>query len=139
MIRVVIDPGVFVSALIGQRGAAPDLAVRAMIDDRVQVVASPLLMDELERVLRRPRFAQYADERTVAAFVERVARHVTMGADPPHRAVATRDPKDDYLVALARGEGVDAIVSGDRDLLEAGLENPAVWTPRRLVENVRAA
>jgi len=137
VIRVVIDPGVFVSALIGQRGGPPDLVVRAMIDDRIQVVASPLLMDELERVLRRPKFAKYADDPTVSEFVERVARHATMAADPPDRPAATRDPKDDYLVALARGESIHAIVSGDRDLLEAELENPPVWTPRRLVEHLR--
>lgn len=137
MIRVVVDPGVFVSALIGRRASPPDLVARGMIDDRIQVIASPLLMDELERVLRRPKFAKYADEATVSEFVERVARHATMAADPAGRPAATRDPHDDYLVALARGEGVDAIVSGDRDLLEAGLDDPAVWTPRRLVEHLR--
>lgn len=96
-----------------------------------------MLIDELERVLCRPKFVKYADDPTVSEFVERVARHATAAADPADRPAATRDPKDDYLVALARGEGVDAIVSGDRDLLEAGLEDPAVWTPRRLVEHLR--
>ena len=137
MTRVVVDPGVFVSALIGQRGGPPDLVVRAMIDDRIQVVASPLLMEELGRVLRRPKFAKYADDLMVSEFVERVSRHAAMAADPADRPAATRDPHDDYLVALARREGVDAIVSGDRDLLDAGLEDPAVWTPRRLVEHLR--
>ena len=38
-----------------------------------------------------------------------------------------RDPDDDYLVALARGAGAEAIVSGDRDLLDhPGLEPPAI-------------
>jgi hypothetical protein len=31
---------------------------------------------------------------------------------------------------LARAAGAAAIVSGDRDLLEAGLFDPPVWTPR---------
>ena len=44
MIRIVIDPGVFISALIGSRGGAPDLVVRAFSDDRIKVVASPLLL-----------------------------------------------------------------------------------------------
>jgi predicted nucleic acid-binding protein len=51
VIRVVIDPGVFVSALIGARGAAPDIVVRAFVDEQTSVAASPLLLDELERVL----------------------------------------------------------------------------------------
>ncbi|MBB4665057.1 hypothetical protein [Conexibacter arvalis] len=41
----------------------------------------------------------------------------------------TRDPADDYLVALARAQQVDAIVSGDRDLVEAGIERPPVQRP----------
>jgi len=30
VIRVVVDPGVFISALIGRRGSAPDIVVRAL-------------------------------------------------------------------------------------------------------------
>lgn len=138
MIRVVIDPGVFISALIGGRGGAPDLVVRAFVDERISVVASPLLLDELERVLRRPKCARYADERTRREYVERIRRHATVVEDPAEAPAVTRDPKDDYLVALASQEGVDAIVSGDGDLLEAGLETPAVWSPRQAAERIAA-
>lgn len=33
-------------------------------------------------------------------------------------ACRVRDPGDDYLVALARAAGAEAIVTGDRDLLD---------------------
>ena len=138
MIRVVVDPGVFVSALIGTRGAAPDLVVRALVDDRLEVVASPLLLDELERVLRRPKFHPYVDEQAAREFVERVRRHVTLADDPSEQPSVTRDRGDDYLVALASSERVDAIISGDRDLIDAGLSTPAVWTPRHLMDRMRA-
>jgi putative PIN family toxin of toxin-antitoxin system len=61
--RIVIDPSVFVSALIGKPGSAPDIVVRAFIDDRIEVVVSPLLAAELERVLARPKFRRYIDHR----------------------------------------------------------------------------
>jgi predicted nucleic acid-binding protein len=48
----------------------------------------------------------------------------------------TRDPEDDYLVALARRERVGAIISGDLDLREAGLDDPPVWTPRKAGDRV---
>jgi len=139
VIRVVLDPGVFISALVGHRDAAPSLVVRALIDDRIQVVASALVMAELESVLRRPRFAKYVDDRVVREFVARVARHVVMAGDPVSRPAVTRDPKDDYLVALARAERAEAIISGDRDLLDAGRADVAVWTPRELVDRLSAA
>lgn len=138
MIRVVVDPGVFISGLIGKRGGAPDLVVRTFADDRIEVIVSRLLLAELDQVLRRPKFRHHVDARAVREYVERIERHATFGDDPLDRPKVTRDPKDDYLVALARQAGVDAIVSGDRDLLEAGLTNPPVWTARELVERLRA-
>jgi uncharacterized protein len=137
VIRVLIDPGVFISALIGSRGGAPDLVVRAFVDDRIKVVASPRLLAELELVLRRPKFAAYVDERSVREFVERVRRHAMVVTDPVEQPAVTRDRKDDYLVALARSERVDAIVSGDRDLTDVGLTAPAVWTPRQLADRLQ--
>jgi putative PIN family toxin of toxin-antitoxin system len=137
VIRVVVDPGVFISALIGSRGAAPDTVVRAFIDDRIAVVVSPLLLAELERVLRRAKFAEYADERTRREFVDRIRRHAANVEDPADVPAVTRDHKDDYLAALALNEGVDAIVSGDRDLLEADLDTP-VWSPRELADRIIA-
>jgi len=136
VIRVVVDPGVFISALIGKRGSAPDVVLRAFIDERITIVASPALIDELERVVLRPKFARYADERTRREFVDRVRRHVVLADDPVDPPSVTRDPKDDYLVALARQESVDAIVSGDGDLLDAGLGEPAVWSPRELADRI---
>ena len=139
MIRVVADPGVFVSGLIGRRGGPPDLVLRAFVDDRIEVIASPLLLAELEQVLRRPKFRRYVDEDRVREYVERIQRHATVVDDPRDRPAVTRDPNDDHLVALARQERVDAIVSGDRDLLEAQLAGLRVWTPRNLVERLRTS
>jgi putative PIN family toxin of toxin-antitoxin system len=134
--RVVVDPGVLISALIGRRGAAPDLLLRAWIDDRIDLVVSPALLSELERVIGRPKFAARIGARVAGEFVERVARHATVVDDPPAIPPVTRDPDDDYLVALVRHARVDATVSGDADPLEAGLSDPPVWTPRQLLDRI---
>jgi predicted nucleic acid-binding protein len=44
-----------------------------------------------------------------------------------------RDPNDDYLVALARAESVDAPISLDRDLLDAKLDELVVEDPATFV------
>ncbi len=134
MTRVVIDPNVYVSALIGKHGSAPDLVLRALIDDRLEVVVSSLLLRELETVLARPKFRRYVDIKQAEEYVARLRRHAIACDDPPETAGLTRDPADDYLVALGRTENVDAIVSLDLDLLEADLTDPQVWTPRELIE-----
>jgi predicted nucleic acid-binding protein len=56
--------------------------------------------------------------------------------DPPGVEPITRDPKDDYLVRLARSATATALVSGDRDLLEAVIGDVEVLTPRAFIDRV---
>jgi len=71
-------------------------------------------------------------ERRQADAVLRAA--ADMLPDPVAPPAVVRDPRDDYLVALARATRVDAIITGDRDLLDhEGLEPPAL-TPRAACE-----
>jgi putative PIN family toxin of toxin-antitoxin system len=134
--RFVIDTNVFVSALIGRKGSATDQLVRAFVEDKLEVVASPALLDELERVLARPKVRRHVNEAQAREYVERIRRHAVIADDPQSVQAVTRDPGDDYLVALARRESVDAIISGDLDLREAGLDDPPVWTPREASERL---
>jgi putative PIN family toxin of toxin-antitoxin system len=66
---VVIDPSVYVSALIGQPGSAPDLVIRAAIDDKLAVIVCPLLIRELESVLARPKFRRYVTSAQAKEYV----------------------------------------------------------------------
>jgi predicted nucleic acid-binding protein len=62
-----------------------------------------------------------------------------MADDPPASPGLTSDPGDDYLVALARHAGADAIVSGDRHLLELPEAMPPVLAPRQFLEQLGGA
>lgn len=70
------------------------------------------------------------------AFVAEVARHADRLADPTAPPPASRDPNDDYLVALDKTGRVRALVSGDRDLTEMPDADPPVLTPRQAVEQL---
>lgn len=48
----------------------------------------------------------------------------------------SRESKDAYLVALARHEHVDAIVSGHGDLPDASTPDVNAWTPRQLPDQL---
>lgn len=139
MIRVVVDPGVFVSAIITRKGTAPDLLVRAILHRRLEAVASPLLIDEFERVIHRPKFDLYADPRSRRTLFAEIVKRLAPAPDPHEIRQLLRDPKDDYLVAIARQESVDAIVSGDGHLREARLTDPPVWSPRECVERLASS
>ncbi|MGH3447111.1 MAG: putative toxin-antitoxin system toxin component, PIN family [Nocardioidaceae bacterium] len=129
--RVVIDPNVWISGLINPRGA-PARAVAAVAGKRVTVVASQHLLDELATVLARPKFRRWITLGDAIEFVDALGRDSDLRPEPgdiPHRV---RDPNDDYLAALADATAA-TIVTGDVDLLAAGLDPPAV-TPLQLLD-----
>ena len=136
MIRVVIDPGVYVSAFISPRRAAPGLVVEALLDGEIEALVSPLLMAELARVLSRDKFERVASDGRAEAFVVLISECGLRVADPAPTPGATDDPDDDYLVALARAHSADAIISGDRHLLAVASDDLPVWTPRVLADRL---
>jgi uncharacterized protein len=138
VIRVVIDANVLVSAALARDPAAPSVrAFDAMLDGRIEVVGCPALLGEVAAVLDRDRLRRYLSIEEARRFVADVASVMTLAADPspPYPAVC-RDPGDDYLVAFARAVRVDALVTGDRDLLELVDASVAVITPRELIERL---
>lgn len=135
MTRVVIDPGVLVSAFISPRKAAPALIIDAVRDGKLDLIVSPLLISELTDVLM-PREVRRTRCGGPRRGVHRVLLdRAEMVADAPG-SVQTGDPDDDYLLALAEAHDVDAVVSGDPHLHGAASSRLHVLTPRELVDRL---
>jgi putative PIN family toxin of toxin-antitoxin system len=91
-----------------------------------EAIVSPLLLKELQGVLRRDKFRRYVDLEFVEEFVEMLKAEATMAPDPVDPApLRSRDPKDDYLLALAFHQKA-ILVSGDSDLVELSGGAPIV-------------
>ena len=137
MRRLVVDPGVLVSALITPSGPPAEI-VRAILDERLRLVACPHLLAELLGVLEREKFRRYVTIGEAQQYVAGIASIAEVRPDPAAEARISRDPKDDYLLALARESAADAIVSGDADLLVLDDTEPPVVTPTTVVERLAA-
>jgi putative PIN family toxin of toxin-antitoxin system len=136
-VKAVVDPGVFVSALIAPKGTPAQL-LDLLIEDRFEAVVSQRLLDELTGVLLRSRFRRYASVAEVREFVAALSTIATMAEDPPSPPRFTRDQGDDYLVALAVDARADVLVSGDRDLTGLQVAGVTVLTPRAFLERLGA-
>jgi putative PIN family toxin of toxin-antitoxin system len=125
--RLVVDPSVLLSALVGRPDAAPAILLSAIHDQVVEVVACPTLIAEVRDTLTEPYFSARLDEVEADRATATLEAVSVMVPDPIDPAALLRDPTDDYLVAIAGSTGAEAIVSADKDLLDhAGLQPPAI-------------
>ena len=130
--RVVVDPGILISALLSGDGS-PGLLVRRWLDGEIDVIGSPRLLAELAEVLGRSKFRPWVSVEDSKAFIHVVTASVFELPDPPPEQGISPDPGDDYLVALARSARVDALVTGDGALLAADLGDLVTLTPAQLL------
>jgi putative PIN family toxin of toxin-antitoxin system len=126
--RLVIDANVLASGGVDPQGESPpSLLYRELGGSRFEAIVCPELLAEVDETLRKPYFLNRLGDAIVSDLVTGIVEAGTVLADPTDALALLRDPDDDYLVALARGAGAEAIVSGDKDLLDhPGLEPPAM-------------
>lgn len=132
--RVVVDPGVLVSAALSP-SRTPARIVEAIRAGRLILVVSPTLLAELNDVLARPRLAARLD--ATALRLLRGALEAAPVIEEPAPLVS-RDPKDDYLIPLARSSGADFLISGDKDLTDLVDILPPVMTPAAFIARLES-
>lgn len=113
--RAVLDVNVLISALLSP-GGAPARALLAWREGRYELVVSPRLLTELERALAYPQIARRLPAGRSADVLALIAHEAAIADDPPDPRPQSRDPDDDYPLALAQDRRA-LLVSGDADLL----------------------
>ena len=106
--------------------------LRQWLDGGFEAITCGALVGEVGKVLARPYMTRRitADER--AGVIDFLINHSRFVPDVAAARVVAADPKDDYLVAIAR-EYAAALVTGDRHLLDLPAM-PAVMTPARFLQ-----
>jgi uncharacterized protein len=113
--RVVIDTNIYVSRLIREQ-SIPGQAVGRAWREAVTLTSTAIL-EELQTVLRRPKFARYIQPEKIDPYIEKVGTFGLVLVNSP-RIRACRDPRDDKFLEVAVHGRADVIVTGDRDLLD---------------------
>lgn len=132
--RAVLDPNVLISALLGPRGN-PANVLRAWVDGRFELLISPLLLEELNRALSYPRLRKRIPAEDAMTYVEWLRSSAKVCDDPEGPPPAnSRDPGDDYLLALAAAERA-ALVAGDNDLLALDINLP-IYSPSAFLQAI---
>jgi putative PIN family toxin of toxin-antitoxin system len=116
--RVVFDCNVFLQALAAPNGPS-GRCVQLALDERIELIISPVAVRELADVAARPRVAAKLrlSAGQVFAFVTAIEVAATSVDAVPEVFQYARDPDDAHYVNLALSSQAQVLVSRDRDLL----------------------
>jgi uncharacterized protein len=134
-VRAVVDVNVLISGALSAKGPSAEI-LRASRDGRFELVISELLITELKRAFAYPKLQKLIPAEKAAAFTNWVRDHGTLAEDPASPPpLGSRDPDDDYLLALAIDRRA-YLVTGDQDLLVLGNDLP-ILTPAQFLTTLR--
>jgi putative PIN family toxin of toxin-antitoxin system len=135
LVRAVVDVNVLISGILSAKGPSAEI-LRASRDGLFELVVSEILLAELKRTLGYHKLRKRIPEEKAAAFANWVRDHGTLAEDPATPSpVRSRDPDDDYLLALAIGRRA-YLVTGDQDLLVLSDDLP-ILTPAQFATQLR--
>jgi putative PIN family toxin of toxin-antitoxin system len=134
-VRAVVDVNVLVSAALSAEGPSADI-LRASRDGESELITSETLLTELTRTLAHPRIRKRIPAEKAAAYINWIRDHGRLADDPVGAPpVRSRDPDDDYLLALAIDQRA-YLVTGDQDLLVLNAHLP-ILTPAQFASQLR--
>ena len=133
--RAVADVNVLISGVLSAKGSSAEI-LRASRDGQIELVVSEMLLTELKRTLAYPKLRKRIPPEKAAAFVNWVRDHASVAEDPAGPPpVSSRDPDDDYLLALAINRRA-YLITGDQDLLVLSTDLP-ILTPAQFAAKLR--
>ena len=129
--RVVIDTYALISTLLFSQGALAWLRDTWQSGD-IHPLASDDTAAEFIRVLSYPKF-QLTEREKDGLISDYLPWCETVTVPPSTRTPKPRDPSDRPFIALALAANVDALITGDRDLLDlADVFSVPIITPAEL-------
>ncbi len=134
MIAATVDANVVASGFVRPQ-SIPDAVLRAWLADRFRLVLSDFMIDEVDRTLASPYFAQRLSveqrARNIALLRSR-ASIISITAEI--HGVATH-PEDDLVLATAVSAGVAYLVTGDKKLQRLrSYQGIAITSPRDFLD-----
>jgi len=111
--RVVVDTNLWISYLLNSRLIQLDEIVS---DGKTKLLFSQELLDEFIEVASRPKLKRYFSQQDLEDLISHIgsfAEFVVVNSS----VTVCRDPKDDFLLALAKDGKATHIITGDKDLL----------------------
>lgn len=111
--RIIIDTNLWVSFLLNKDFLKLDVILSQR---KIILLFSQVLIDEFISVAQRPKFKKYFSAPDFEELLLRIAER-SVFIDVISEVNICRDPKDNFLLALAKDGKATHLITGDKDLL----------------------
>lgn len=138
-VRIIIDTNALLSGLLWQ--GTPHILLSQVRNGTVELITNPELLNEFTEVIQRPKFAGILQRtsRTPERVLEELRQLAEIIITLPLPEPVCRDPDDDVVLACAIAAQVDAIVSGNSDLLTLKkFQGIPILTPAEALQKLTA-
>ena len=130
--KVIIDTNLWISFLLTKDFSKLE---NLFANDKTVLLFSEELLDEFVAVARRPKFKKYFSLSTLQILLKQIslrAEFITVVSE----VIQCRDPKDNFLLALAKDGNATYLITGDKDLLDLEtFESTTILTLTKYLEN----
>ena len=113
-LKIIIDTNLWISFVISKK---LNLLDPLLLTGKARLLFSTELIDEIERTISKPKLKHFfgikgIDEMLIAfdPFIDLI--------EVDSMVTICRDPKDNFLLALAKDGKADILLTGDKDLLQ---------------------
>jgi len=111
--RIILDTNLWISFLISRNYIKFDSII---FRDACTILFSRELLEEFITVANRPKLRKYFTPKELKALLE-VLNDIAEFVKVKSEVEVCRDPKDNFLLALAKDGNADYLITGDNDLL----------------------
>ena len=111
--RIIIDTNLWISFLLTKDLSKIDGLLKG---NHAILLFSQELLEEFTTVAQRPKFKKYFSQAEIKNLLSKInnkAEFITV----KYHLVICRDPKDNFLLALAKDGKASHLITGDKDLL----------------------
>lgn len=112
-LNLIIDTNLWVSFVISNKLHVLDSLV---LSRKLRLLFSPELIVEIESTITKPKLKKYFGSNAIEEMLSIFEPFIDL-IEVKSRIKLCRDPKDNFLLALAKDGKADYLLTGDKDLL----------------------
>ena len=122
--NVIVDTNIWISFVISNKLTLLDSLVYA---DKIRFLFSKELIEEINSTTTKPKLKKYFQSNTIVEMLSAFEEYIDM-IEVISSVLICRDPKDNFLLGLAKDGKADFLITGDKDLLDLGKTGKTIIT-----------